>query len=165
MHHTFFAQLIHSLKTINLWKCLFLWVNRQLCLGALQIRLKRKGIHPLLSDSMDLRILSFLSEWGGAGRPISIGEASEFYSKSFEFSSNTDSLAISFKPPVTPGADSSGVAIAFIVSLLTIRVADVEVPQYRRYSKGQGLLRKEGPRYFVAKLSIVAIYALYEWPP
>ena len=89
---------------------------------------------------MDLRILSFLSEWGGAGRPISIGEASEFYSKSFEFSSNTDSLAISFKPPVTPGADSSGVAIAFIVSLLTIRVADVEVPQYRRYPKGQGLL-------------------------
>ena len=69
---------------------------------------------------MDLRILSFLSEWGGAGRPISIGEASEFYSKSFEFSSNTDSLAISFKPPVTPGADSTGVAIAFIVSLLTI---------------------------------------------
>ena len=45
------------------------------------------------------------------------------------------------------------------------RVADVDVPQYRRYSKGQGLLRKEGPRYFVAKLSIVAIYALYEWPP
>ena len=51
-------------KQINLWKCLFLRVNRQLCLGALQIRLKRKGIHPLLSDSMDLRILSFPSEWG-----------------------------------------------------------------------------------------------------
>ena len=52
----------------------------------LQIQLKRKGIRPLLSDSMDLRILSFLSEWGVVARPISTEEASEFYSKSFEFS-------------------------------------------------------------------------------
>ena len=29
--------------------------------------------------------------------------------------------------------------------LMADRVADVEVPQYRRYPKGQGLLRKEGP--------------------
>ena len=36
-----------------------------------------------------------------------------------------------------------------------IRVADVEVP------KG----RTPNIRYFVAKLGIVAIYALYEWPP
>ena len=28
---------------------------------------------------------------------------------------------------------------------MSSRVADVELPQYRRYPKGQGLLRKEGP--------------------
>ena len=51
---------------------------------------------------------------------------------------------------------------------MSSRVTDVELPQYRWYPKGQGLLRKEGPptyAIFVAKLSIVAIYALYEWPP
>ena len=43
--------------------------------------------------------------------------------------------------------------------------ADVEGAQERRFTKGQGLLRKEGPpkiSYFVAKLSIVSIYALFE---
>ena len=47
-------------------------------------------------------------------------------------------------------------------------MADVEGPWDRRSPKGQGLLRKEGPPKYanlVDKLSIVAIYALYERPP
>ena len=45
-----------------------------------------------------------------------------------------------------------------------IRVADVEGTLYRRSQKDQGLLLTEGPQkyaFFVAKLSIVTIYALF----
>ena len=43
------------------------------------------------------------------------------------------------------------------------RVAEVGGPQDRRSTKGQGLLRKEGPpTYAILLLSIVAIYALFE---